>query len=177
MRIGGWRQIGGHRRNFDALARPASLLSVVLGRVREGPPTHVLRGIAGSRLERFDVVDNVSRTGALDRTRGWTRMFCTKCTDRRRVPRNLSAQVAHAVEAGGRVVGARRWKFGNHAELGVQDGADRQRERSEAEGERVFRGHRQSECTLRSRRGAPALAAVGHELEVDFPPPIVLNRE
>ena len=150
MRIGGWRQIGGHRRNFDALARPASLLSVVLGRLREGPPTHVLRGVGSSGLERFDVVDDVSGTGALHRTCGWARVFCTKCTDRRRVPRDLSAQVAYAIEASGRVIGARRWEFGDHTELGVQDSAHRQDEDSKAQRERLFIWHRRWLCTLSS---------------------------
>ncbi len=118
------------------------------GILRDGPPAHVLRCVGAAGVERFDVIDEVAGAGAFHRSRGGAGMFGAKCPHRRWVARYLSAQGAYAVGAGGRVVVTRRWKFGNHADLGVQNGAKRQGEQSSLEQRREFREHRLSHGTF-----------------------------
>src|SRR5271166_5219069 len=104
MRIAGWRQIAPvmSRRSCPTL-RNRSSLGALLNRLLDGPPSHVVRRVASSGLERPDARDHVACAAALRRSRDRAWMFCQKRADGRGITLDLSVQVAHAVGARGDV--------------------------------------------------------------------------
>src|SRR5271165_3398861 len=106
--------------------RRRSSLGALLNRLLDGPPSHVVRRVPGSRLERLDAGDDVACAAALRRSgdRAW--MFCEKGADGCGITLDLSVKIPHAVGAGGDVVSG-GWHpfhspFGNRTGLRVQNG-------------------------------------------------------
>jgi hypothetical protein len=128
-------------------------LDAIFGGLRDGPPPHVLGCVPAAGLEGLDAGDCVAGAGAGLRSSGGARVFCEKFADGRGIGESLSVQVAHAVCAGGAVILARRREFGTHADLGVQNGTERERECSDSEQERVFRRHRACSVHVGFRSG------------------------
>ena len=110
----------------------AHSLGTVLGNLRDGTPAQL----------PACCVDNVARTGAVHRCCGWAGVVRPKRANRPRVGRDTAAQIANTVRAGWRLMSARQWQFGTHADLRVHNGTERERYCSDSAQKRLFRWHR-----------------------------------
>lgn len=151
MRNGGRRQIAVTITSFETSFR----------RLCNGPPAHVLGCVRAAAIERFNMIDEVAGAAALYRSSGRAGVVRTESSDGPWITRDTAAQVAYAIDASGDVVVARRRKFRGDHDLGVQNGTERDRERSVSEQEQVFRRHRRQSMHVGRRYFAPTFLAAG----------------